>query len=177
MKKILILLLICINIYAYSQDDEKSKISKLESFAELSGTLIKKEFIDIVKLKNLTVQLYNVTDLNKNIYIKGIKLSTTSYNRISGSTEHSSVLDADEIDGLIKSIEFSISVLNERPLSYTEYIYKSRDGLKFALFSNDKGEWTPVMQLNKYKSDSYIIFKTEELKPLAEIFKAAKNKL
>jgi hypothetical protein len=176
MKKVLLLLFSLMSFITYAQEPLKPA-SKLESFGAISGSMFKKEFQDIVKLKNLTIQLYTISDLNKGTSAKGIKLMTSAYNRLSGTTEYSTVIDPDEIDGLIKSIEFVNTLVGTKPSHYTEYVYTSRDGFKFAVYNNEKAEWIPTMQLERFKSDSYVFFKQEDMPSLIEIFKGCKTKL
>jgi hypothetical protein len=177
MKKFLVILLMALTLPIYSQEEVPKPLSKIETLSDLTGSFFIKEFRDIVKLKNLTFQLYTLVDLIKQDTTKGIRLTTTVYNNITGTKEYATAIDPDEIDGLIKSIEYTASLIGTKPSNYTECVYKTRDGFTFAVYYDKKGGWLPSFQLNKYKVDSYIAFKEEDLRSLIAILKGCKNLL
>lgn len=173
------ILLLSIFSYAYigvafSQNGTESpkSQSKLEVFTSKSGTLIKKEFTDIGTVKTCEVKVLKVTDLISGESFSGVKLSTqTTYG------DKSTLLDSDELDGLLKSLNLiKEKILNTTPEIYTEVVYKSRDGFQAGCY-NDKNNWSLFLKIDQYDDKTYIWCKSEHLDKMMLILSDAKTKL
>lgn len=103
-KNTLICFLISIVFIAYSQEKSERNLGNTQLFSEKSGVLIEKTFIDIGKLKGVEIHVLKLKNLNDNTTISGIKFKDITFGTYSDS--YSAFLDADELDGLIKSLEF-----------------------------------------------------------------------
>lgn len=176
MKKLsIILLLFCINSSAFSQKEKE--LSNAESFSLKSGGLIQKEFVDLATIKGVKFQAMTITDLLTENKTKALRIEmsiTKSY----GSAEKTAVLDADEVEGFLKSMRLIESkILNTTVQSYTEIEYKARGGFKGGCFSDAKKGWSFFIKLDKFDSDSYLFLKKEEVPELIKIFDSAKDKL
>ena len=89
----------------------------------------------------------------------------------------SAMLDADEIDGLMKSIKLiQDKVLITTPATYTEVYYRSRSGFEAGCYTS-KGSWSCYLKLEKYDSKSYVWINAEELTKLYGILEQAKLKM
>jgi hypothetical protein len=178
MKKfILLLALITLTIQSKSQNSSKEKeLSNAEIFSAKSGALMQKEFIDLDKLKSCEIQVLHFTDLISGSKESGLKFSLEVSSSYSTDTK-SAMLDADEIDGLMKSIKLiQDKVLNTNPPTYTEVYYRSRSGFEAGCFTS-KGAWSCYLKLEKYDSKSYVWINTEELIKLYNILEQAKPKM
>lgn len=89
----------------------------------------------------------------------------------------SAMLDADEIDGLMKSIKLiQEKVLVTTPATYTEVNYRSRSGFEAGCFTS-KGSWSCYLKLEKFDGKSYVWINTEDLANLYSILEQAKTKM
>lgn len=164
-----------IHLNAQSPSKEKDQ-SNAEIFSAKSGTLIQKEFIDVDKIKSCEIQILHFTDLITGTKQSGLKFSMDVASSYSTDTK-SALLDADEIDGLIKSIKLiDEKVLATTPSNYTEVYYRSRSGFEAGCYMS-KGSWSCYLKLERFDSKSYVWLKPEELKNLLIILQQAKQKI
>ena len=93
-----------------------------------------------------------LTDLISNSKSSGLRFETQS------SDTKIAVLDADEVDALIKAIKILTNkVLNSSRTNYTEVNFISRCGFEAGCyFDKDKVSWTAYLKLVKYESNSYV---------------------
>jgi hypothetical protein len=150
--------------------------SNIEKFSSKSGTLIQKQFIPLGKLRTVSVELLVITDLVTNAKVAGVRMEYEAYSSL-GSDTKIAFLDADEVDGLVKSINLLKSkVLNTTPDSYTEVVFGSRGGFEAgAYFAN--GKWTTFLKLEKYDSHSSVSMKPEDFDQLLDLLQQAKQRL
>jgi hypothetical protein len=178
MKRILLLSLLTaftIQLNAQSAPKEKEQ-SNAEIFSAKSGALMQKEFIDLVKIKSCEIQVLHFTDLITSSKQSGLKFSMDVASSYSTDTK-SAMLDADEIDGLMKSIKLiQDRVLVTTPATYTEVYYRSRSGFETGCYTS-KGSWSCYLKLEKYDSKSYVWINAEELTNLYTILEQAKLKM
>ena len=84
------------------------------------------------------------------------------------------VIDADELEGLLKSIKIMMdSVVNTFPQIYTEVSFKSRGGFEAGCFYS-KEKWSTYLKLEKYDSKSYVWLSKDDLVALNSILNKAK---
>lgn len=179
MKKIN-LLLVTVMLYSFTSAQTKpaqtnEEKSKLETITLKTGALLKKEFIEAGTAGRVTVSILKITDFSTNTTTSGIKLEATVVKSYGADTK-SCFLDADEIDGLIKSGNHLLTNLTELGDNYTEYIFKSRDGFQAGAFQSKK-EWKYFIQLDKYDRDSNVYMSKEDFKKLIDLITEAKGKL
>ena len=166
MKKMLLIVIALSTInLSYAQVKKSQDVSKsnLEDFSETSGSLIKKEFTDVGKLRSVKIQLLKITNLATNISQSGLRIESQ------GVITHVAFLDADEIDAFLKTIDYiTDNVLDTDPSgNYTEYNFISRGGFSAGAFNYSK-KWVFYMKPEKFSSDSQIDFSKEDLIKIKE---------
>jgi hypothetical protein len=178
MKKLLFLsrLALC-TFYSNAQSVSKEKEqSNAEIFSAKSGTLMQKEFLALSNIKNCKIEVLHFTDLITSSKQSGLKFSMDVVTSYSTDTK-SAMLDADEIDGLMKSIKLiQEKVLVTTPATYTEVNYRSRSGFEAGCFTS-KGSWSCYLKLEKFDGKSYVWINTEDLANLYSILEQAKSKM
>jgi retron-type reverse transcriptase len=162
---------------AFSQNQTVDREqSNIEKFSAKSGTLIEKQFVDVGNLKGVKVQLFIITDMLSNSKASGLRMEYVATGRYSSDSKIA-VLDQDELDGLIKSINIlKTKVFNTTRDSYTEIIFRSRSGFEAGGYYSD-GKWKTFMKLERFDKDSYIFLQPEDFDALAELLQQAKQKL
>lgn len=180
MKKILLILLglvLSFSCYAQDTDDDKSKSVALE-FLSNSGSLMRKEFIELGKIKGVKCQVLIITNVVTNKKVGCLRLETQYYSSASRSSDsYIGTLDYDEIDACIKSVKYiRDELLSTTPANYTEVEYKTNDNLKIgAFFSEDKSKWSAYVQTKGHTTRSLEFFNPENLTPFIEMFEKAKT--
>lgn len=185
MKKIMMMtlcLLLSVQQFSFAQTasvanakhDEPT--SNVEKFSNRSGTLMKKDFIDIGSLKKCEIKVNYFTDL-----IGGQKQSAVrfEYEYKSSYTSDTKIalLDADEIDGLMQSIKImQDKVFASTPGNYTEVEFKSRSGFAAGCYSKNN-TWSCYLKLERFDSNSYVWLDNQDMATLLELLQQAKTKL
>ncbi len=143
-----------------------------------AGTLIEKQFTDVGKVKGLQVQVLKYKDLNTNISKSALRFEYESKSSYSTDTKIA-VLDADEMDGLIKSLKnLQSNVFTTTRETYTEVTFKSRTGFEAgAYFSPYQSKWTPYVQVEKFDSNSMVSLSTEDFATLLTLIEQAQTKM
>jgi len=178
MKKLLFVLIsILMFSVSYGQTDTKEKeLSNAEKFSLKAGTLIQKEFIDVGTINKLKVQVIHYTDLVSNETVSSVRFEYEVASSYSTDTKIAS-LDADEIDGLIKSIKMmQEKIFAMTPANYTEVTYRSRGGFEAGCYWSN-GDWATYLKLEKYDSKSYVFLKKDDFPALLALLEKAKTML
>jgi hypothetical protein len=177
MKKIFTFLL-CATFFgtAIAQNTNDKTISNAEQFSAKSGTLIEKVTYPIGNIKKCDLKVLVFTDLISGTKQKALKLSfdvVTSYT----TDTKTAVLDADEIDGLLKSIKMmQEKVIVNIPTEYTEVSFRSRGGFEAGCFLS-KGAWSSYLKLEEFDGKSYVWIESEDLTTLYNLLETAKIKM
>jgi len=172
MKKIILISLLLLSTIVFSQ--EKKILSNTEIFSAKCGTLIEKQFIEIGECKSIKINVLKVKDLNDGTTFSAIRLEYESVDRYT-KTSKISILDKDEIDGLIKSIKNLNSVFKTNRDTYTEITFKSRTGFECGAFYTKK--WKTYVKLEKYDSDSMVFLSTDDILNFLSLIEQAKSKM
>lgn len=178
MKKLLFVLISFLMFsLSYGQTDTKEKeISNAEKFSSKAGTLIQKEFIDVGTINKTVVQVIHYTDLISNETVSSVRFEYEVVSSYSTDTKIAS-LDADEIDGLIKSIRMmQEKVFTMTPTNYSEVTYRSRGGFEAGCYWS-KGDWATYLKLEKYDEKSYVFLKKDDFPALLALLEKAKTML
>lgn len=178
MKKLLFVLISFLMFsLSYGQTDTKEKeISNAEKFSSKAGTLIQKEFIDVGTINKTVVQVIHYSDLISNETVSSVRFEYEVVSSYSTDTKIAS-LDADEIDGLIKSIRMmQEKVFAMTPTNYTEVTYRSRGGFEAGCYWS-KGDWATYLKLEKYDEKSYVFLKKDDFPALLALLEKAKTML
>lgn len=177
-KRMLILVLIIVGFSAFAQQvkTKEQEKSNAEKFSERSGSLIQKEFIPIGDIKKCELKVIYYKDLISNQKTSALKFEYDYKSSYSSDTKVA-VLDADEIDGLIKSIKIiQEKILPSTAVNYTEVSFRSRSDFEAGCYSK-KDSWSAYMKLEKYDSNSYVFMDKEDLIKLLALLEKAKSQL
>jgi len=125
----LILFLLLVGFTCNAQDaPTNSDLSKAEEFSSKSGRLIQKQYLEMDKIKGIEIKVVKYSDLISKENVTAVHFSKVVTTQYTSDTKIAR-LDADEIDGLIKSIQkIEVEVFPRKPTAYTEVLYKSRSG-------------------------------------------------
>lgn len=161
--------------FIYGQTVEK-ELSNVERFSAKSGTLIEKTFVDVGKLRDVAIKVLVITDLIEDTKMSGVRFEyehKTSY----ASDTKLALLDPDEVDGLIKSINILQNrIFNTTKTDYTEVTFRSRGGFEAGCYYS-KGDWKTYLKLEKYDKDSFVFLNKEDFTTLLNLLNQAKQKL
>ncbi len=189
MKTLLIALLF--PIITFSQDDSTSPRTKLEKNAIKIGTIIKKNYSEVYEFTtkgmgimasyglggnlNLTCKALTIKDVASGIITKGLYLSTYSTDAKSTYTGY---IDAEEISGLLKFLEFLVANEDNEEEEGTEYLYTCND-VQFASFNSkekNKLQWNYLVRVDRYRSYSRVNLGIKNIEELLQALKTNSNK-
>ena len=175
-KTLLTLFIFILNTsYNYAQTKEK-ELSNAEKFSIKAGALIQKEFVEVGSVKDAKISIIYFTDLITNTKQSALRFEYESVGKYSTDTK-SALLDADEIDGLIKSVKImQEKIFPSLASNYTEVSFKSRGGFDAGCYWS-KGNWSTYLKLEKYDKDSYVFLDKEDFQILLKLLEQAKAKL
>jgi hypothetical protein len=177
-KTILTLTLLVSGFATFAQQPKikDQETSNAEKFSERSGLLIQKEFINIGDIKKCELKVIHYTDLVSNQKTSALKFEYEYKSSYSSDTK-AAVLDADEIDGLIKSIKMiQEKTFPSTPANYMEVSFRSRSGFEAGCYSR-KDSWAAYVKLEKFDSNSFVFIDKEDFIKLLMLLEQAKGKL
>jgi hypothetical protein len=171
MKAILTLIFLCAPFFLFCQTEKESK-TQFEAFGEKTGTIFEKTIENIGQTGSISVRVMKLKNL-----ITNDKISALSIN-YSFQDDKLSILDTDEIDGLIKSLTIMKSIVSTPKVVETEVSFKSRSGFEIgAKFETEKNNWVfnfiIYSRMHRY---SYTL-KPDEFMAFCAYIDAAKLKL
>ncbi len=175
MRQLLFMLALCAPLMIWSQDAKEENLSEAEKVSGKAGTLIEKNYASIGKVKGVGVEVLTVKNLSSKTEIKAVRFSYTEPKQY--ATEKASVLDGDELDGLIASLKTLQVLLTEKRDSDTEVTYSSRTSFKAgAIYFAKDGKWTGFVQVGRIGSSTAYLT-AEDMGKLLELVEAAKGKM
>ena len=176
-KTILLFALVATTTISFGQTKEK-ELSQAEQFSATAGTLIEKQFVDIGKVKGISVQVMKLKDLNNSTSKSALRFEYEYKSSYTSDTKIAT-LDLDEIDGLIKSMNgLKTNVFPSTRDVYTEVTFTSRTGFKAgAYYDVDKAKWVAYMKLEKFDSNSQVYLTTEDFASMLTLIEQAKSKI
>ncbi len=152
---------------------KEQELSNAEKFSAKAGALIKKEFVEVGSVKDAKILVVYFTDLITNTTQSALKFEYEHVGKYSTSTK-AAVLDADEVDGLIKSIKIiQEKIFPSTSTNYTEVSFKSRAGFDAGCYWS-KGTWSTYLKLEKYDKDSYVFLGKNDFPALLNLLEQAK---
>lgn len=179
MRKIIVLVILSIvslSVFAQQPKLKEQETSNAEKFSERAGLLIQKEFVEVGVLKKCELKVIHYTDLMSTQKTSALKFEYEHKSSYTSDTK-AAVLDADEIDGLIKSIKLiQEKIYPSNPPNYTEVSFKSRSGFEAGCFWS-KNNWSAYMKLEKFDSNSFVFMDKEDLIKLLSLLEQAKSLL
>lgn len=175
MKKILFILLsfVLMSNVAFAQESENESKSKTVEFMAGCGSLMKKEFYDLPKVKGVSNQVLIITNVLTGKKIGCLRVETTYYNGRS-TDSYIGTLDFEELDACVKSLTYiKDELLPTTPEVYTEVEYKTLDNLKLGAF-HSKGKWTSFIYTKGYTSRSADFLDSSNIATFIEVMNQAK---
>ena len=174
---ILVCTFIAVSTISFGQTKEK-ELTQAEQFSSQAGTLIERQFIDIGNVKAVGVKVLKYKDLNTGTGKSALRFEFEYRNTYSTDTKIAS-LDADEIDGLIKSIKnLQSNVFPTTREIYTEVTFKSRTGFEAgAFYSPNKSKWSTYIQIEKFDRNSMVFLSIDDFATLLNLIEFAKAKM
>lgn len=162
---------------SFSQDVVKEKkSSNVEAFAAQDGILMKKEFFGVGDFHKCKIEVSIFTDMMTSTKRAGLRFSLDVKGTYTADTKVA-FLDPDELDALSKSIDIIRNkVVITTPAQYTEVNYFSRGGFQLGCYWSDNA-WTGFMKLEKFDSNSYLWFKSDEFQQVDSIIQQAKQEI
>ena len=179
MKKLFFLLVLLCSVAvsnAQEKETEKSQ-SNAVLFEQSIGSLIRKDFYNLPKVRGVENQVLILTDILTGKKIGCLRIETKPF---SASNEtYVGRLDFDELDAAIKSLSYiKETILPTTPDVYSEIVFKSKDGVQLGTYFNEKTKkWVVVIYTKSYTSRSAKYFDETELSEMIEIMKTAKSKI
>jgi hypothetical protein len=171
-----VFMIVSITSFAQQTKTKEQETSNAEKFSERAGSLIQKEFIEIGDIKKCELKIIHYTDLISNQKTSALKFEYEYKSSYTTDTK-AAVLDADEIDGLIKSIKIiQDKIFPSVPSNYSEVTFRSRSGFEAGCYSK-KDSWSTYMKLERFDSNSYVFMEKEDLAKLLTLLEQAKAKL
>lgn len=165
---------------AYSQQTNKSEESKtkLESFQAKTGSVVIKSYSSIGgisgRLGSVQVDALELRDATSGLRVLGITINVKESARL--EREDTSFIDYDEIDSLIKGIDYVSKVSSPtETLSNFEARYKTRGDFSIVTFNGSDGVSAAVTSGSIGRARAYISL--DELQKLRQVLTDAKTKL
>lgn len=176
MRKVVLLLLsfvVSMNV-AFAQEQQDESKSKSVEFMKGSGSLIKKEFYDLPKVKSVTCQVLIMTNVVSGKKMGCLRLETSYYNGRS-SDSYIGTLDYEELDACVRSLNYiKEELLPSAPAVYTEAEYKTLDNLKIGAFYS-KNKWTAYIYTKGYTSRSADFIDASNVEAFINVMTQAKS--
>lgn len=178
MKALIITLLLAIPGTMWSQDKNQEKaeqLSEAEKVSGRAGSLVEVQFIDIGKVKGVEIELMTVKNLSDKTEVRAVKVSYTEPKQY--ATQKSSVLDKDELDGLIASLRTLKGLFAETRDTYTEVTYKSRTSFKAgAYFDTKDSKWQGFVEVGRIGSATAFL-SADDMGKVLELMESVKGRM
>lgn len=179
MRLLIVCAITCFSHLCAGQDSLANKTAtRLEEFLDQRSRLIQKEFINIGKVRDVTVEVLGLTDLSTNQFEIGIRLSWVN---VIGYTPYfyAVFLDTEEIVDVQTAIGRMIEVAKGPiPANDTELIFASKSDLQITLYqsgaSGSKKWMVSVKDMDRPSTSSNTI-KGEDLSKLLSLLSTAKQ--
>jgi len=158
--------------------EQEKHQSNAETFSKRSGTLISTQFVEIGQVKQASISIVLYKDLMSGQEEKAIRFEYEYHDGYSDYPDTKvGVLDRDELEGLIKSINIMRNnVFTTSPSHYTEVNFTSRSGFRAGCFSGHDG-WSFYIKLSEYDSNSTVWLKKEDTATILDVLTRTKERL
>jgi len=179
MNKLVPVIVLLAGLHAYAQlpVSIETPQSKIAQFAQRTGTLINRQVTDIGVVRGLKVQVIVVSDMIAGGKASGVKIEPVAA-ETNPANRPTALLDPDEVDALIKSIEFLKSdIFNTYPDVYVDAFYTANDGFSIGAYFSEK-QWRGSVRLNKYESAPPVYFRApDDFNVLLDLLRQARTKI
>lgn len=181
MKSPLILLLLCLlTASAFAQADAQK--TKIEGAIFTKGNLYKQEVFSLDNIPAFRLDAVRVTNLEKFSITSGVRV----VQKVQVGKElktFNNYIDAEEIDGLITSLQYMKTILKSKttPGSYTEIKFTTASGFQVLLFTvlniQNKLDWNFMAQSNISNDKTIVALSNDDIEKLQKTLEQAKGKL
>jgi len=175
---LIVLLALAVGAGQQSKETQQESKTQLEAFGMQTGAVIVKGFSTlgaVSEMGKISVDCLESTNVSTKIRLLGIVIEVKE----SGSLERtdSSFIDYDEIDSLLKGIDYISKVTSKNTkLQNFEAIYKTKGDFVVVLFSDSQGG-TRVAVKSGYIGSVTAFISTDKLAELRTLIVQAKEKL
>lgn len=174
MKSLSFILLLIISMGLIDAQDRESMYEK---FANQTGVLISKEYMELGFMDQIDIRLVKMKNLFTNESYTGLRLEYMPGNEIISAAKIT-FIDNDEIDGLIKAINIlQTSVLDKKYNSQMEFTVKCRNGAIIGYFYDAvNSKWQPFVQVHEKDPKSTIRVENDRFEYFKKLLENAKIK-
>ena len=175
MKYCLLIFILSFPILLFAQKDSVNQ-SLLEKFSNKSGSLIRKEYLEIGKISGLEIDLMIIKNL-----------SDPQFKQISGCridyqgqySSYHAFIDIDELGALMSAIQIiQTNIFIDTTSNYTEVNFKSRSGFQAGCYNDKKSkEWSPFVQVVSYSDKSLVFLNQTEFARFGGYIQTVINRL
>lgn len=165
--------------FAQESNEHESK-SNTVLFQERGNSLIERTFYNIGAIPGLEFQCVTIKNVQDGEMVGALRVITHYYNNALKDTEEFiGTIDSDEMDAFIKALEYmnEIATTKEATDIITEYEFRSRDKVRFCLFTTRRKTWEIVADPLPYRRHSSWYMKVSKLPDIIEMAKKAKAQL
>lgn len=169
MKKIIGIILAVILVFggmsAFAETVNDNE-SEFERVLLKKGSLIIKEFIDYGTVEGMDFQSACIIDVETGEKLYALRIEASYWNSKYDYGTTVGVLDADEIDGAIATLEYVKNHIHELK-DYSEVIYTAASGMQVGAYRSDEGNKVFI----KISSDSTKFYNVNVINNLIKAFK------
>lgn len=171
--------LVCCIMFSFfvKMNSQNFPESLSEKFANQTGVLISKEYIEMGFMDQIDFRFVKMKNLFTNETASGLRLEYMPGNEIINSAKIA-YIDSDEQDALIKAIKIlQVSVLNTKYSNQSDFTFRCRSGLVIGYFYDaNKSKWQPFIQINYKDPQSTIRVENDSFAYLFKLLEDVKLK-
>ncbi len=181
MKNFILLAVLTFSLSSVFGQDDLQK-TKIEDAIFTKGSLFKQEVFSLDNLFPFRIDAVKVTNLEKFSSTSGLRV----VHKIQSGKElktSNNYIDADEIEGLITSLQYMKTILKSKtvPGSYTEIKFITKSGFEVILLTaineQNKLDWNFQVITNIYNEKSLVALPNDSVEKLQKTLGQAKGKL
>lgn len=179
MKKLIFIVLLS---FYFSPSFSQDFSTKIEAAVFTKGFLYKQEVFSVDNIPAFRIDALKITNLEKFSSISGLRV----VHKVQIGKElktFNNYIDADEIDGLITTLQYMKTILKSKtvPGSYTEIKYITKSGFQVMLFTvlNDQNklDWNFIAQTNISNEKTIVALISNDMDKIQKALEQAKGKL
>lgn len=178
-KSILFIVLSLCLITIFAQD---ATTTKIEEASLTKGFLFKQEVFSVDNIPAFRIDALKITNLEKFSTTNGLRVVHKIFFGKELKT-FNNYIDADEIDGIITSLQYMKTILKSKttPNSYTEIKFNTKSGFQVMLLTvlnaQSKLDWSFIAQTNISNEKTIVALSNDTVEKLQKAFEQAKGKL
>ena len=181
MKNLILLVLLSLGLSsAFAQHDLQK--TKIEDAVYTNDFLYKQEVFSLDNIPAFRIDALKITNLEKFSSTSGLRV----VHKVQIGKELKTLnnyIDADEIDGLITSLQYMRTILKSKttPGNYTEIKFSTKSGFQVMLFTvvnvQNKLDWNFMAQTNISIDKTIVALSNDDVEKIQKTLEQAKGKL